>query len=118
MNSFFIPALSGQIYAMAGMQTHLNVLADEPGVFRGFSSNYSGYGLSQMRFKAHAVTDAQFAEWISAVQAGNGTSINAEAVQKGILDQAEFASLRDGNRSDSAGKSCRSATTAPFLKKE
>ena len=98
MNSFFIPALSGQIYAMAGMQTHLNMLADEPGVFRGFSSNYSGYGFSQMRFKAHAVTDAQFAEWVSAVQAGNGTSINAEAVQKTVLDQAEFASLRDGNR--------------------
>ena len=98
MNSFFIPALSGQIYAMAGMQTHLNMLADEPGEFRGFSSNYSGYGFSQMRFKAHAVTDAQFAEWVSAVQAGNGTSINAEAVQKTVLDQAEFASLRDGNR--------------------
>ncbi|WP_297425717.1 ubiquinol oxidase subunit II [uncultured Acinetobacter sp.] len=100
MNSFFIPALSGQIYAMAGMQTHLNMLADEPGVFRGFSSNYSGYGFSQMRFKAHAVTEPQFAEWVSAVQAGNGTSINAEAVQKGMLDQAEFASLRDGNRSE------------------
>jgi cytochrome o ubiquinol oxidase subunit II len=98
MNSFFIPALSGQIYAMAGMQTHLNMLADEPGEFRGFSSNYSGYGFSQMRFKAHAVTDAQFAEWVSAVKAGNGTSINADAIQKTALDQAEFASLRDGNR--------------------
>ncbi len=99
MNSFFIPALSGQIYAMAGMQTHLNMLADETGVFNGFSSNYSGYGFSQMHFKAHAVTDAQFAEWVSAVQAGNGTSINPEAIQKSALDQAEFASLRDGNRS-------------------
>lgn len=99
MNSFFIPALSGQIYAMAGMQTHLNMLADETGVFRGFSSNYSGYGFSQMRFRAHAVTDAQFAEWVSAVKAGNGSSVNPEAVQKTVLDQAEFATLRDGNRS-------------------
>ena len=98
MNSFFIPALSGQIYAMAGMQTHLNVLADETGVFRGFSSNYSGYGFSQMRFKAHSVTDEQFANWVAAVKAGNGTSVNPEAIQKGILDQTEFATLRDGNR--------------------
>ena len=60
MNSFFIPALGGQIYAMAGMQTHLNLLADELSPaegFRGFSSNYSGYGFSQMRFRAHSVTD-------------------------------------------------------------
>ena len=102
MNSFFIPALGGQIYAMAGMQTHLNLLADETSPaegFRGFSSNYSGYGFSQMRFRAHSVTDAQFAEWVSAVKAGNGTSVNPEAVQKTVLDQAEFASLRDGNRS-------------------
>ena len=101
MNSFFIPALGGQIYAMAGMQTHLNLLADETSPaegYRGFSSNYSGYGFSQMRFRAHSVTDAQFAEWVSAVQAGNGTSVNPEAVQKSVLDQAEFASLRDGNR--------------------
>ena len=101
MNSFFIPALSGQIYAMAGMQTHLNLLADETSPaegYRGFSSNYSGYGFSQMRFRAHSVTDAQFAEWVSAIQAGNGTSVNPNAVQKTVLDQAEFASLRDGNR--------------------
>ena len=99
MNSFFIPALSGQIYAMAGMQTHLNILADNTGEFRGFSSNYSGYGFSQMRFKAHSVTQADFEQWVTAVKAGQGTTINPQAVQKTVLDQAEFASLRDGNRS-------------------
>ena len=99
MNSFFIPQLAGQVYAMAGMQTQLHMLAEEQGVFRGFSSNYSGYGFSQMHFLAHAVTEAQFAEWVAAVKAGNGTSVNPEAVQKGILDKVEFASLRDGDRS-------------------
>jgi hypothetical protein len=44
------------------------------------------------------ITDAQFAEWVAAVKAGNGTSINPKDVQKTILDQAEFESLRDGNR--------------------
>jgi cytochrome o ubiquinol oxidase subunit 2 len=102
MNSFFIPALSGQIYTMAGMQTHLHLLANETSPaegYRGFSSNYSGYGFSQMRFRAHSVTEAQFADWVAAVKAGNGTSINPAAIQKGVLDQAEFATLRDGNRS-------------------
>lgn len=98
MNSFFIPQLGGQIYAMAGMQTHLHLLANETGIYRGFSSNYSGYGFSQMRFKAHSVTEQQFNEWVAAVKAGNGSTINPEAVQT-TLDQAELATLRDGDRS-------------------
>ena len=31
MQSFFIPALGSQIYAMAGMVTELNLKADRPG---------------------------------------------------------------------------------------
>src|SRR5262249_27360751 len=33
MNSFFIPQLGSQIYAMGGMTTHLNLLADKPGEY-------------------------------------------------------------------------------------
>jgi cytochrome o ubiquinol oxidase subunit 2 len=50
-----------------------------------------------MRFKAHSVTEPEFAQWVEAVKAG--TSINAEAIQKGTLDQAELATLKDGDRS-------------------
>lgn len=99
MNSFFIPKLAGQIYAMAGMQTQLNMLADETGVYRGISANYSGYGHSIMRFTAYSVTQTQFDEWVNAVKSGKGQSINANAIQKQNLDQAEYDSLRDGNRS-------------------
>ncbi len=99
MNSFFIPKLAGQIYAMAGMQTQLHVLADETGVYRGFSSNYSGYGFTQMRFLAHSVTEPEFNSWVEAVKTGQGTSINPEAQQKTVLDTAEFAALKDGDRS-------------------
>ncbi|MFZ0837093.1 MAG: cytochrome ubiquinol oxidase subunit II, partial [Xanthobacteraceae bacterium] len=38
MNSFFIPQLGSQIYTMGGMTTHLNLLADNPGEFPGFSA--------------------------------------------------------------------------------
>ena len=34
MNSFQIPQLAGQIYAMAGMQTKLHVLANKVGDFQ------------------------------------------------------------------------------------
>jgi cytochrome o ubiquinol oxidase subunit 2 len=104
MNSFFIPKLAGQIYAMAGMQTQLHLVADQTGVYRGFSSNYSGYGHNQMRFKAHSVDQAQFDEWIKTVKAGKGNTVAVDeqgttAIQKGLLDQAEFATLKDGSRS-------------------
>lgn len=38
MNSFYVPQLAGQIYAMAGMQTRLQLLADQPGKFVGRNS--------------------------------------------------------------------------------
>ena len=36
MNSFFIPQLGGQIYAMAGMQTKLHLIAEERACTKAF----------------------------------------------------------------------------------
>ncbi|WP_042150875.1 MULTISPECIES: ubiquinol oxidase subunit II [unclassified Pseudoalteromonas] len=68
MNSFFIPRLGSQIYAMAGMENRLNLMASEQGVFRGMSANYSGFGFSGMKFKTHALDQAGFEQWISKVK--------------------------------------------------
>jgi len=66
MNSFFIPTLGSQIYAMAGMQTQLHLIANEPGTFDGISSNFSGRGFSGMKFKAIATPDdATFEQWVA-----------------------------------------------------
>lgn len=54
MNSFFIPNLGSQIYAMSGMENRLYLMADEPGEYRGFSANYSSFGFSGMKFTALA----------------------------------------------------------------
>lgn len=71
MNSFFIPALAGQVYAMAGMETKLHAVINHPGVYDGFSSNYSGAGFSDMRFKFHGLSDDQFDDWVSKVKASD-----------------------------------------------
>src|SRR5437868_5832947 len=55
MNSFFVPQLGSQIYTMAGMEAHLNLLADKPGEYPGISANYSGDGFADMRFTVNAV---------------------------------------------------------------
>ena len=64
MNSFFIPALAGQIYAMPGMETKLHAVINKPGSFDGFSANYSGHGFSGMRFKFHGLTPEGFDRWV------------------------------------------------------
>jgi len=72
MNSFYIPALAGQIYAMPGMDTTLNAVMNKPGVYDGFSANYSGVGFSHMRFKYHGVSDADFTAWVAKTRAAGG----------------------------------------------
>lgn len=68
MNSLFIPALAGQIYAMPGMQTQLNAVINRPGVYDGFSANYSGSGFSQMRFKFQGLEGDGFERWVAQVR--------------------------------------------------
>ncbi|CAN5470386.1 ubiquinol oxidase subunit II [soil metagenome] len=72
MNSFFIPALAGQIYAMPGMETQLHAVINKAGVYDGFSANYSGAGFSQMRFKFHGLADADFDKWVDDIKAAGG----------------------------------------------
>ncbi|WP_242673569.1 ubiquinol oxidase subunit II [Aquitalea sp. USM4] len=79
MNSFFIPQLGGQIYAMAGMETKLHLIANEAGTYKGMSANYSGAGFSGMKFNAIATeTPEQFDAWVQKVRAA-GKSLNADA---------------------------------------
>jgi len=68
MNSFWIPQLGGQIYAMPGMATELNLLASSLGSFHGSSANISGVGFSGMTFTAHASTQTDFNHWVGQVQ--------------------------------------------------
>jgi cytochrome o ubiquinol oxidase subunit 2 len=63
MNSFWIPKLGGQIYAMTGMSTHLNLMATQPGDYRGSSANISGSGFASMNFLAHATDKSSFDAW-------------------------------------------------------
>lgn len=69
MNSFFIPQLGSQIYAMSGMDAKLHLQADQPGQFKGISAHYSGEGFADMEFAVDAVPPAQFAAWVNRTKA-------------------------------------------------
>ena len=68
MTSFFIPQLGSQIYAMAGMQTRLHLLADEPGTYIGQNQQFSGRGYADMTFKAIAVSPKEYEVWVQKVK--------------------------------------------------
>ena len=90
MNSFFIPRLGSQIYAMAGMQTNLHLIANEAGTYDGISASYSGPGFSGMKFKAIATPDrAGFDQWVAKVKQSSG-SINDMAAYEKIAAPSEY----------------------------
>lgn len=83
MNSFFIPRLGSQLYAMAGMQTKLHLIANEAGTYDGISASYSGKGFSGMKFKAIATPDAQaFDQWVAQVKASPQVMNDMAAYEK------------------------------------
>jgi cytochrome o ubiquinol oxidase subunit II len=82
MNSFFIPQLGSQIYTMGGMTTHLNLMADNPGEFPGFSANFSGDGFAEMRFVVKAIPAGDFDRWLAQVRGSESA-----------LDDAAYAAL-------------------------
>jgi cytochrome o ubiquinol oxidase subunit 2 len=82
MNSFYIPALAGQIYAMPAMQTRLHGVINRPGSYVGFSANYSGAGFSGMRFSFLGQSEEEFDAWIAKAKA-----------ESGRLDRAAYLAL-------------------------
>ncbi|GAC1579803.1 MAG: ubiquinol oxidase subunit II [Candidatus Dormibacteria bacterium] len=82
MNSFWIPRLGGQIYAMPGMATQLNLQASQ-GVFDGLSANFSGRGFSGMRFKTQVVSATSFQEWLTTTRTSGS-----------LLDRATYRRLQ------------------------
>jgi len=68
MNSFWIPQLGSQIYAMPGMTTQLNLMADTAGQYAGSSANLSGAGFAHMQFTAISTTAPGFDAWVTAAK--------------------------------------------------
>ena len=65
MNSFWIPQLSGQIYAMSGMVTPLHIMADGAGTYVGRASEINGEGFADMTFVVKSTSLSEFEEWVN-----------------------------------------------------
>lgn len=65
MQSFLPNGFAGQVYAMPGMITKLNLAANQEGEGVATQTQFNGYGFSNMRVPMRAVSDAQFDAWIN-----------------------------------------------------
>ncbi len=93
MNSFWIPQLGGQIYAMPAMRTKLHLIANEKGSYRGCSSNISGKGFAGMVFTAKATTQEEFEAWISSVKNAS-LSLDAATYEK-LAKPSEYNPMQE-----------------------
>jgi len=73
MNSLLIPALAGQIYAMAGMRSELHLLADKPGHFWGRNAQFSGTGFANQQFRVIAGSKEDFDAWVDKAKQSSDT---------------------------------------------
>lgn len=116
MNAFYVPDLAGMIYAMPGMQTELNAVINQPGVYPGLATHYSGPGFSGMTFKFHGLSQGDFEAWVAQARAG-GKPLDRDAylqlAKPSERDPVQrFASVEDGlydkvlNRCVEDGKMC------------
>jgi cytochrome o ubiquinol oxidase subunit 2 len=78
MNTFYVPALAGMVYAMPGMEMKLHAVINKAGVYEGLSAQYSGSGFSRMTFKFHGLDQGGFEAWVAKVKA-EGKDLSREA---------------------------------------
>lgn len=69
MDSFWVPALGGQKYAMTGMTTQLFLQADEPGNFQGRNASFDGEHFAHMTFTVVAQKKGDFDNWVKETKA-------------------------------------------------
>jgi cytochrome o ubiquinol oxidase subunit 2 len=101
MNSFWIPQLGGQIYAMPAMRTQLHLIANEAGDFRGCSSNISGVGFAGMAFTASS--QEEFDQWVSSAKQSSevlNLDLYHQLVQPSQYNPVVFYRLAQGNLFD------------------
>lgn len=81
MSSFWIPHLSGQLYAMTGHINKLNIMATTPGDYPGSSAEINGAGFAGMKFVARAVPQQEFETWTGSISK-SFTGLDTEQYEK------------------------------------
>ncbi|CAB3393157.1 ubiquinol oxidase subunit II [Kyrpidia spormannii] len=99
MNSFWVPQLGGQEYAMPGMAMRLWLQADKPGTYYGHGANFTGEGFAHMGFNVVAVSQKDFDQWVSKAKS-TGQALTEAGYQQlkkpGVMGTATYSSYPPG----------------------
>lgn len=99
MNSLLIPNLAGQVYAMAGMTTHLNMRGEHIGEYQGISASFTGGEYAKMRFVTKVDTVQKFDEWVNQVKASNNPlslDVYQELVKDSLVKPTRYSVFSEG----------------------
>ncbi len=99
MQSFMAPGLAGQIYAMPGMVTRLNFIADRVGETFAENTQYNGPGFAEQRSPVRAVPRDEYILWTAAATGAPPLDERAYArlAASGTLDEAREAFGQEGD---------------------
>lgn len=99
MNSFWIPQLGGQIYAMSGMAMTLYLQADEIGDYYGSGANFTGELFAKMTFNVKATSEEDYKSWVQDVKS-NYPALTMDGFEKltepGASSPETFSSFPEG----------------------
>ena len=73
MQSFFIPSLGSQIYAMAGMVTQLHLVANRTGTLMGENTQFNGMHFQDDKFDVQVMPQTSFDAWVAEQQSAGRT---------------------------------------------
>ncbi len=79
IHSFWVPKLAGKMDMIPNRVNTFWIQADEPGFFYGQCAEFCGAAHAKMRFRVHAVTQAEFDAWVKERQAGAKVPTEAQA---------------------------------------
>jgi cytochrome aa3-600 menaquinol oxidase subunit 2 len=86
MSSFWVPQIGGQEYGMPGMVNDLYLQADEPGIYDGMNSNFTGEGMTHQKFNFVALEEDEYQSWLKDTQE-NAPELTEETYEKLMLPE-------------------------------
>jgi cytochrome aa3-600 menaquinol oxidase subunit 2 len=86
MSSFWVPQIGGQEYGMPGMVNDLYLQADEPGVYEGMNSNFTGQGMTHQQFDFVSLKEEDYQKWVKDTQE-NAQELTEETYEKLMLPE-------------------------------
>jgi len=70
IHSFWLPKLAGKVDLMPGQENFMWLQADEPGMYWGQCAEFCGDSHAYMLFRARAVPEEEYREWLANLKAG------------------------------------------------